>query len=47
MPYVIGQSNIFIVGISILIVGVLMLRFYIARRIKRQAKEAINQEQQP
>jgi len=47
MPYVIGQSDIFIGGVSVFIVGLLMLRFYIARRIKRQAKAAINQDQQP
>jgi len=39
MPYVIGQAEVFIGGVSLLIVGLLMLRFYIVKKIKRQAKE--------
>ncbi len=39
MPYIIGQSEVFIGGVSLLIIVLLMLRFYIAKKIKRQAKK--------
>jgi hypothetical protein len=47
MPYVIGQAEIFIGGVSVLIVVLLMIRFYIARQIKRQAKETRLPDQHP
>lgn len=46
MPYVIGQSEIFIAGVSVLIVVLLMIRFYIARHITRQAKETTMKDKQ-
>ena len=47
MPYVIGQSEIFIGGVGVLIVVLLMIRFYIARHIKRQAKKTMLPDQHP
>jgi len=46
MPYVIGQSEVFIGGVGVLIVVLLVFRFYIARKIKRQAKAATVKDKQ-
>ena len=46
MPYLLGKTELFTVGIGILIVALLMLRFYIARQINRQTDTKTRHTQQ-
>lgn len=46
MPYILGKTELFTAGIGILIVALLILRFYIARQINRQTDKETRHTQQ-
>ena len=39
MPYIIGHTELFLGGVALLIVGLLVFRIYLARKIKKHQEK--------